>query len=127
MARLDAQRIPSKKHARPNVRQYARGYDTVPHDTWGEASFVPPPPAATVGTVSPATGTTAGGTNVTITGTNFIGATGVTFGGTAATNFVVVSDTSITCTTPAKSAGAVTVVVLDPDGNGSKASGYTYV
>ena len=37
MARLDTQRRPSKVHARPNVRKYARGYDTVPHETWGES------------------------------------------------------------------------------------------
>ena len=43
----------------------------------------------------------AGGTSVTITGTNFTGATAVTFGGTAATGVTVVSATSITATTPA--------------------------
>ena len=37
MARLDSQRRPSKVHVRPNVRKYARGYDTVPHETWGES------------------------------------------------------------------------------------------
>lgn len=53
MARLDSQRPPRTKHVRPNARQYVRGYDTVPHDTWGEASTVPP-------TVTFATGATAG-------------------------------------------------------------------
>ena len=42
-------------------------------------------PAPTVTGVSPNTGPTAGGTSVTITGTNFTGATAVKFGGTAAT------------------------------------------
>lgn len=81
---------------------------------------------ATIDTISPATGPAAGGTNVTITGTDFSGAEGVTFGGTAATNFKVVSNTRITCTTPAKSAGAYDVVVQDDAGNVTKTNGFTY-
>ncbi|MGH9195526.1 MAG: phospholipase D-like domain-containing protein, partial [Acidimicrobiia bacterium] len=54
----------------------------------------------TVTNVSPSSGPTAGGTNVTITGTNFVAPATVTFGGTAATSVVVVSATSITATTP---------------------------
>ena len=63
----------------------------------------------TVTSVSPVSGSTAGGTAVTITGTNFAAGATVTFGGTAATNVVVVSGTQITATTPAGRAGAVTV------------------
>lgn len=74
----------------------------------------------------PAVGLAAGGTNVTIIGNGFAGATGVTFGGTAATNFVLVSDSYITCTTPAHAAGAVNVVVTDPAGNGTLTNGFTY-
>ena len=48
---------------------------------------------------------------MTITGTNFAAGATVTFGSTAATNVVVVSSTTITATTPAGSAGAVTVTV----------------
>ena len=87
-------------------------------------TYVAPP---TVTSVSPNTGTTAGGTAVTITGTNFATGATVTFGGTAATNVVVVSSTSITATTPAHAAGAVTVVVTNTGGlNGSLANGFTY-
>ena len=50
--------------------------------------------------ISPNTGSTAGGTAVTITGTGFTGATGVDFGTIAATNFVVNSDKSITVIAP---------------------------
>ena len=46
-------------------------------------------------------GPAAGGTAVTITGTNFTGATAVKFGTTAATTFTVNSATSITATAPA--------------------------
>ena len=81
----------------------------------------------TVTGVSPSTGTTAGGTAVTITGTNFVAGAGVTFGGTAATNVVVTNSTTITATTPAGSAGAVTVTVTVSGQSGSLASGYTYV
>jgi hypothetical protein len=81
----------------------------------------------TVTGVSPNTGTTAGGTAVTIAGTNFASGATVKFGSTAATNVVVVSGTSITATTPAGSAGAVTVAVTIGGQSGSLASGFTYV
>lgn len=81
---------------------------------------------ATIDTISPATGLAAGGTNVTITGTDFSGAEGVTFGGTAATNFKVVSNTRITCTTPAKTAGTYNVVVQDDAGDATKTNGFVY-
>jgi hypothetical protein len=84
--------------------------------------------APTVTSVSPNSGPTAGGTAVTITGTNFVAGATVTFGVAAASNVVVVSGTSITATTPAGSAGAVTVTVTNPGSqSGSLASGFTYV
>ena len=88
-------------------------------------TFVAPP---AVTTVSPSSGPSAGGTAVTLTGTDFTTGATVTFGGVAATNVMVVSATSITLTTPAHSAGAVTVVVTNPDGQiGSLANGFTFV
>ncbi|MBI2764948.1 MAG: IPT/TIG domain-containing protein [Chloroflexi bacterium] len=66
--------------------------------------------------VSPNSGPIAGGTAVTITGGGFTGATSVTFGGVAATNLVVVNDTSITVTSPAHASGVVDVVVVSPSG-----------
>jgi hypothetical protein len=76
--------------------------------------------------LSPIVGLAAGGTSLTINGFGFTGATGVTVGGTAATNFVVVSDAIITCTTPAHATGAVSVVVQDPAGNGTLTNAFTY-
>jgi hypothetical protein len=80
--------------------------------------------------VSPSSGTTAGGTEITITGTNFTsgGLFGVTVGGVAATNVTLVSSTSITATTPAGSAGAVNVTVTNSDGqSASSVRGFTYL
>lgn len=60
---------------------------------------------------SPATGSTGGGTAVTIT---VVGATGtptVLFDADAATSVVVVNSTTITCVTPAHAAGAVAITV----------------
>ena len=58
-------------------------------------------PAPTVTGVSPTSGSTAGGTAVTIAGTGFLSGATVSFGGTAATGVNVVSGSSITATTPA--------------------------
>ncbi|MFZ1128383.1 IPT/TIG domain-containing protein [Methanoregula sp.] len=67
--------------------------------------------------IVPASGSTAGGTSVIITGTAFTGATGVTFGGIPAADVTVVDDTSIAATTPAyASAGRVNVVITTPNG-----------
>jgi IPT/TIG domain len=59
------------------------------------------PSTPTVTALSPTSGTTAGGTPVTVTGTNFTGATAVNFGGTPAASFSVGGPTSITATSPA--------------------------
>ncbi|HEX7244209.1 MAG TPA: IPT/TIG domain-containing protein, partial [Solirubrobacterales bacterium] len=61
----------------------------------------------TVTSVSPNKGTTAGGTVVTITGTNLTGATAVKFGATAATGVEVKSATEVKATSPAHAAGEV--------------------
>ncbi len=73
-----------------------------------------PVPAVTA--VSPAGGSTAGGTRVTLTGTAFTGATAVRFGTTAGTDLVVEGDTQITVSSPAHTAGIVGVTVTTPGG-----------
>jgi hypothetical protein len=72
-------------------------------------------PAPTITSVAPTSGTTAGGTSVTITGTNLTGATAVTFGGSAGT-ITANAATSITVTSPAHAAGTVDVQVTTPGG-----------
>lgn len=83
--------------------------------------------APTITSVAPSTGSTSGGTSITITGTDFVEGALVTVGGSACTSVVVVSSTSITCTTPAGTAGAVDVVVTNTDaGTDTEVGGFTY-
>ena len=86
-----------------------------------------PVSSPTITAVAPATGPVAGGTTVTITGTNLTGATQVAFGGTAATSFSVDSATQVTATTPARAAGAVDVSVTTPAGTATATGAFTYV
>jgi large repetitive protein len=60
--------------------------------------------------ISQAGGPAAGGTTVTITGSGFTDAKGVSFGSTAASSFKVVSDTHVTAVSPAGS-GTVDVTI----------------
>jgi len=69
----------------------------------------------------------AGGTAVTITGTNFAAGATVSFGTAAATNVVVANSTTITATTPPNSAGAVTITVTVNGQSGSLANAFTYI
>lgn len=81
----------------------------------------------TITSLDVSTGGTAGGTAVTITGTGFKNGATVTFGGTAATSIVIASSTSITCVTPAHSAGAVDVVITNVDAKTvTSSSAFTY-
>ena len=67
--------------------------------------------------ISPASGFSSGGTQVTITGANLAGATSVNFGATAATGFSVGSDTQLTATSPAGVVGqTVDITVTTPGG-----------
>ncbi len=82
----------------------------------------------TVTAVSPTSGTAAGGTSVTITGTGFTKAAKIAFGTTSITRFSVLSPTSITATSPPESAGVVNVTVTTLAGTSvtSTADQFTY-
>lgn len=66
--------------------------------------------------VAPDTGSTEGGTSVTISGTQLGKATAVEFGSTPATQFSVKSSTTIYATAPAGDAGTVDITVTTPSG-----------
>jgi hypothetical protein len=84
-------------------------------------------PAPTVSAISPTTGPAAGGTSVTITGTNFTGASAVKFGATAATSFTVTDDSHISATAPAGTGTVdVTVTTVGGTSSTSAADQYTY-
>jgi hypothetical protein len=85
--------------------------------------------APAVTAVSPASGVTAGGTSVTLTGTGFTSATAVTFGSVAASSYTVNSATSITATSPAESAGTVDITVTTANGTSAThvVDQFTYV
>ncbi len=88
-----------------------------------DVSVLVTPVPPTVTALSPASGPAAGGTVVTITGTEFAGIGGpaldpgaVTFGGVDAINYTVDSATQITAIAPAHAAGTVQVQVTAAGG-----------
>lgn len=79
----------------------------------------------TVTKLKPTNGPVTGGTSVTITGTNFIGATAVKFGSTNASSFAVSTVkgvTSITAVSPPMAAGIADVTVTTPGGTSAISS-----
>lgn len=85
----------------------------------------PPGPLPDLVSILPTSGPTAGGTSVVLTGTDFTGATAVTFGGIAAASFTVDSSTQITAVTPVLTAGAKDVAVTTPYGTDTLAASFT--
>ncbi len=85
-------------------------------------------PGVAVSHVNPNTGTTAGGTPVTITGTGFTAGSTVDFAGVAASAVHVVNTTTITASSPPESAGTVDVVVTTSAGSSTvnPADRFTY-
>jgi hypothetical protein len=105
------------------VRPYTYGMTTGPEPSQTNDVFaakVGNPP--TITSFTPASGVS--GTVVTITGNNFLGATVVSFGGTAATSFTVNSDTQITATVGGGTTGKITITT--PSGTGTSAADFTF-
>ena len=91
----------------------------------GRFTYVTPPPAVTA--ISPSSGTTDGGTTVTITGTNLAGANSVSFGGVAG-RIISDSSTQITVTSPAgKGTVYITVTTAAGTSAATAACEYTYM
>jgi hypothetical protein len=85
--------------------------------------------APTITEVSPSSGPTDGGTQVTVTGAHLDAVTELSFGGVAASGLVHVSATTLTVISPAHPAGKVPVVASGPGGDSADGPGteFTYV
>ncbi|MFT4252288.1 MAG: IPT/TIG domain-containing protein, partial [Caulobacter sp.] len=85
----------------------------------------------TVTSISPTSGPTAGGTTVVITGSGFstANATGAVLFGAATATYTINSNTQITATSPAQTAGTYNVTVTNPNGTSAASTSdqFTYV
>ena len=97
---------------------------TVPYAAYNTVTgyLVKPIPVPTITSFAPSSGGT--GTVVTITGTNFTGATAVAFGGVAAKAFTVSMRRTLTATVGGGANGAITVTT--PYGTASSATTFTF-
>jgi hypothetical protein len=99
--------------------------DSVPGYEIAFNADVQPPP--TVASLGPLSGSTAGGTAVTISGTDFEGASAVKFGAVPAQSFAVNSESTITAIAPPSSiATAVPVSVTTAAGVATSSQTFTY-
>ena len=92
----------------------------------GDDATEPTTMTPTLTAVSPDQGSALGGTQLTLTGTNFASGATVRVGGTAAVGVTVVSSTSITCLTPAGTPGVVDVSVTTSGGTATLDDAFTY-
>jgi hypothetical protein len=108
-----------------NVR-VTTGAGTSPATTANQFTYIGNIPVITG--VSPNTGPVSGGTTVTITGSNFVGVTAVTFGAVAATSYIVDSATQIRAVSPSQGAGTVDIRVTNGAGTSAitAADQFTY-
>ena len=94
-------------------------------EVWAFNAEVQPAPKITA--LGAASGPTAGGTVVPISGTDFTGVTGVAFGSTPAASFSVTSEGALTAVAPASAtAGAVSVTVTTIAGKATAPQMFTY-
>ncbi len=77
--------------------------------------------APTVTAISPTAGMEEGGTVITLTGTDFTGATAVTFGGVPATSFTINADADMTVVSPAGSESPTDLYIVVTNASGSSA------
>lgn len=76
--------------------------------------------------ISPNVGQSIGGTLVTLTGSQFVGATTITFDGVEATNVNVASSALVTCVTPIHNIGSVNVVMINGNGSSTLYDAFLY-
>jgi PKD repeat protein len=114
----------------PGLEYYIVAYDGVSAERDGRPDYphqivVEDKPTLTA--ITPDHGPTAGGTQVTVSGSNFKAGATVTFGGAVAGDVAVLSSNQITCTTPAHFPETVDVIVTNPDNqSGTLLRGFTY-
>jgi hypothetical protein len=131
---IDVGRVTSRTFTglQPGTRYYFR---VVAYNTSGQSSapsaetsyVVPTTLAPTLTSVSPASGPTAGGTLITLTGTNFVSGATVRVGGVAATSVTFVGASQVTARTPVGTAGARDVLITNPNGQAAvRVGGFTY-
>lgn len=117
--------------ASPGIEYYIEATDGISITRNGRAEnpnlvSVDDRPVVTI--VTPNTGPSSGGTSVTISGSNFKAGATVTFGGSSASDVVVVSANQVTCTTPAHFPATVDVRLTNPDAQyGVLLNGFTFV
>ena len=87
-------------------------------------TYIPLTPSIT--SITPNTGSTAGGTLVTLKGVNLTTASAVTFGSGSGTTVHAVSSTEVTVVDPPGS-GTVTVTLTNPGGTATLKTAFTYV
>jgi len=80
----------------------------------------------TISSVNPTGGSTAGGTSVTVIGTNFVSGCGVLFGTVPAASTVVNGPTTITATTAPHASGVVDVTVNCASGTATLPNAFTF-
>jgi IPT/TIG domain-containing protein/Big-like domain-containing protein len=103
-------------------------WQTVPGFSNGLVTSLAPPPAPpTVVSVNPASGSTAGGTTITISGAGFTSASTVKVGGANATGVSFVDSSTLIANTPARPQGAADVSVTTVNGTGTLKLGFSYV
>jgi hypothetical protein len=76
--------------------------------------YIAVPPLA-INSVTPNTGPTIGGTQITIGGTSFEAGTTVTVGSNACSNITLINSSTITCITPIGNPGSEDVLVTNPN------------
>ena len=106
--------LPAEAASVQNIIVTTAGGTSKPLATVDQFTYKAPVPVVTG--IAPSSGTTAGGTTVTITGTGFTWATKVTFGTVVAISYTVVSDTEISAVSPAKAAGVQNIIVTTAGG-----------
>ena len=95
---------------------------------WGTAIGRVTLAAPSVTSFTPSSGSSAGGTQVTIAGRDFVaGATSVSFGQTASPTVTVQSPDHLTAVSPAEASGSVPLTVTTTNGTGTAPSNFTVV